>query len=219
MALGCQDRAVVAERTYAGRTLRERRADRRERLIAAGLEEIGTAGYAATSVKDVCTRAGLSERYFYEQFSDREAMLTAVFDHVVEIVSSAAFAAVTAAPPTESARVRAGLHGFMSALSDDPRRARVQLIEVVGRSPELERRRFAAMHAFAAFIESAATELDPTRSYAPGSRSHAVVMALVGGANHLAVEWTLGDLEMGMDDLVDSLVALFQAAASIPEMD
>jgi AcrR family transcriptional regulator len=209
---------MVAGRTYAGRTLDERRAERRQRLIAAGLQEFGTAGYRATSVKDLCARAGLTERYFYEQFADREAILIAVFDHVIEIVSSATFAAVTGAPANESARMRAGIHGFLEALSEDPRRARVQLVEVVGQSAELERRRFAAMHTFASFIESTASELDPARRYRPGSRSHAIVMALVGGTNHLAVEWTLGDLEMEMEDLVDSLVALFEAAAGVPDL-
>ncbi len=208
---------MAAERTYAGRTLGERRAERRERLVAAGLQEIGTAGYAATSVKDVCTRAGLTERYFYEQFADREALLAAVFDHVVEIVASAAFTAAMAAPPTESARVRAGIQGFLTALSEDPRRARVQLIEVVGRSPELEHRRFEAMHTFAAFIETASLELNPARTYSPGSRNRAIVLALVGGTNHLAIEWTLGELEMTLDDLVDALVALFDAVAALPD--
>jgi len=217
MEPGCQDPSVAAGRTYAGRTLPERRAERRERLIAAGLQEIGTAGYGATSVKDICARAGLTERYFYEQFADREAILIAVFEHVIELVSGAAFSAARAAPPTESARVRAGIRGFLSALSEDPRLARVQLIEVVGRSPELERRRFEAMHTFAAFIEAVAQELDSDRSYPRGSRSHAIVMALVGGTNHLAVEWTLGGLEMELDDLVDALATLFEAAAGIPD--
>jgi AcrR family transcriptional regulator len=208
---------MASGRTYAGQTLGERRAERRERLIAAGLQEIGTAGYRATSVKVICARAGLTERYFYEQFADREALLVAVFDHVIEIVFSATFAAVQAAAPTEGARTRAGIKSFLSALSEDPRRARIQLVEVVGQSADLERRRFAAMHTFAAFIESTARELDPARQYPRGSRSHAIVMALVGGTNHLAVEWTLGGLEMQMDDLVESLVALFEAAAAIPE--
>ncbi len=208
---------MAAGRNYAGRTLGERRADRRERLIAAGLQEFGTAGYRATSVKVICARAGLTERYFYEEFNDREGILIAVFDHVIEIVSAAAFDAARAAAPQESARLRAGIHGFLSALSEDPRRARVQLIEVVGQSAELERRRFAAMHTFAAFIESMGRELNPDRSYRPGSPSHAVVMALVGGTNHLAVEWTLGGLEMELDDLVETLVALFEAAAAIPD--
>jgi AcrR family transcriptional regulator len=209
---------VVEGRTYAGRTLVERKAVRRERLIAAALQEIGTRGYAATTVKDICSTAALTERYFYEQFLDREAILAAVFDHVIEIVSDAAFAATKAAPPTRSARVRAGIRAFLTSLSEDPRRARVQLVEVVGQSPALERRRFEAMLTFASFIEAEATELEPSRSYTPGSRSHAIVMALVGGTNHLAMEWTLGELEMELDDLLDAVVALFEAAAAIPDL-
>jgi len=203
------------ERTYGGRTLGERRAERRERLIAAGLQEIGTAGYAATSVKSLCVRAGLTERYFYEQFGDREALLIAVFDHVVGLVAEASFAAARAAPATVGARVRAGLRGFLEALSEDPRRARVQLIEVVGQSPELERRRFEAMDLFVSFIEAAALELEPGLDFTPGSRSHAIVLALVGGTNHLAIEWTLGDLEMELGEMLDALGALFEAAAGI----
>jgi AcrR family transcriptional regulator len=197
-----------------GATLAERQSDRRQRLIAAGLEEIGTIGYDATTVKSVCARAGLTERYFYEQFSGREALLTEVFEHVVEIVAGAAFAAAQAAPATLQARVRAGLSGFLGALSEDPRRARVQLIEVVGQSPELERRRFEVMHAVAQFIEASATELDPDLDFSPGSQRHAIVLALVGGTNHLAIEWTLGGLQIELADLVDALVALFEAASA-----
>lgn len=207
---------MATERTYAGRTLPERRADRRERLIAAGLQQIGTVGYAATSVKSLCAQAGLTERYFYEQFADREAILIAVFEHVVALVSEAAFTAARAAPPAVGGRVRAGLRAFLGALSEDPRRARVQLIEVVGQSPELERRRFEAMDGFVSFIEAAALELDPALDFTRGSPSHAIVLALVGGTNHLAIEWTLGGLEMELDELVDALVALYEAASGIP---
>ena len=202
-------------RTYRGATLVERRTDRHQRLIAAGLEDIGTIGFDATTVKGVCARAGLTERYFYEHFPDREALLVGVFEHVVEIVLAAAFSAAQAAPPTLDARVRAGLEGFLGALSEDPRRARVQLVEVVGRSPALERRRFEVMHTVASFIESSARELDPMREYLPGSRQHAVVLALVGGTNHLAIEWALGDLRMEFDQLVDALAALFNSASEI----
>ena len=137
MAHGCQDHPRWLSSTYGGgRSLEPRRADRRGRLIAAGLQEIGTAGYPAPPPsRTFCARAGLTERYFYEQFADREALLIGVFDHVIEIVSRATFAAAQAAPPTESApRVRAGIQAFLTALSEDPRRARVQLVEVVGQS-------------------------------------------------------------------------------------
>jgi AcrR family transcriptional regulator len=199
--------------TYRGVPMEARRAKRRERLIAAGLEEFGTVGYDGTTVKAICATAGLTERYFYEHFADRAALLAAVFEDVVETVMTAAIGAADDAPPTPLARARAGLEGFLGALGADPRRARVQLIEVVGRNETLERRRFGVMHQFVAYIERTATELDPSVDFERESWRHAVVLALVGGTNHLAIEWALGELSISKDDMVDALVALYLAAS------
>jgi len=191
-----------------------RRSERRRRLLDAGLQEIGTAGYDRTTVKGVCDRAGLTERYFYESFQDRAALLTAVFEDVVATVTASTARALAAAGEGAYARARAGLEGFLGALGEDPRRARVQLIEVVGRSEELERRRFEVMHEFAGYIERAAGELDPSLDFAAEPWRRAVVLALVGGTNHLAIEWTLGGLAMSAGELVDALVALYVASAA-----
>ena len=109
---------VAPTRTYRGVPVEHRRALRRERLIEAGLEEIGTRRYDNITVKDVCRRAGLTERYFYEHFSDRAALLVGVFDAVIAIVTAAAFAASDAAPPDLEERTRAGLTAFVDALTD-----------------------------------------------------------------------------------------------------
>ena len=211
----CQDAEVASARTYRGVPIEQRRALRRARLIGAGLEEIGTRGYDNITVKDVCGRAGLTERYFYEHFADRAALLVAVFDDVVTQVTAAAFAASDAAPPELEARARAGLTAFVEVLTEDPRRARVQLIEVVGRGAELERRRFAAMHVFADYMTAAASELAPRADLTIRQRRTAA-LALVGGSNHLVVEWVLGDLKMPKGELVETLVALFVGAARGP---
>ena len=206
---------MAATRTYRGVPLEGRRALRRERLIAAGLEEIGTRGYDNITVKDVCRGAGLTERYFYEHFTDRMALLVAVFDDVVAAVTAASLAASSAAPADLEERARAGLTAFVETLTADPRRARVQLIEVVGRSVELERRRFAAMHVFADYIAAAAEQLAP-RSDLSGPQRRTAALALVGGSNHLVIEWVLGDLAMSKDELIETLVALFVGAARGP---
>jgi AcrR family transcriptional regulator len=170
------------------------------------------------TVKDVCRQAGLTERYFYEHFTDRADLLIAIFDSVIAAVTRATFAASDAAGADLEERTRAGLTAFVDALTDDPRRARVQLIEVVGRSDELEKRRFAAMHLFADYIAAVALELAP-RTDLPYPRRRAIALALVGGANHLIIEWVLGDLEMSKDELVETLVVLFVTAANVPADD
>ncbi len=204
---------VDGGRSYGGVSMQARQSARRAKLIEAGLEEIGTLGYERATVQRVCERAGLTQRYFYEHFADRSALLAAVFEHVIEIVMGAAFAAADAAPETLEDRARAGLNGFMGALAEDPRLARVQLVEVVGRNETLERRRFEVMHTFTTYIEESALALNSAIDFQQEPWRHAIVLALVGGTNHLAIEWTLGGLDLKKEAIVEALVALYVAAA------
>ena len=55
-------------RQYAGKSSGDRRAERRARLLAGGLELIGDDGVGALSVRGVCGRASVTPRYFYEEF-------------------------------------------------------------------------------------------------------------------------------------------------------
>jgi len=72
------------QRRWAGTTLDVRRAARREQLIEVGFALLGEQGAAAVTVRGVARAAHLSERYFYESFSDRDALLLAVHDRVAE---------------------------------------------------------------------------------------------------------------------------------------
>jgi AcrR family transcriptional regulator len=63
-----------------------RREQHRRRLLDTRLEEIGTRGYDQITVKDVCRHAGLTERYFYEQFSDRYGPMVAIYNDVIAVV-------------------------------------------------------------------------------------------------------------------------------------
>ncbi|WP_024802463.1 TetR/AcrR family transcriptional regulator [Nocardia sp. BMG51109] len=69
-------------RTWGGRTPEQRRAERRERLIEAALRIWLDSGWAAVTMRGVCGRAGLNDRYFYEHFADRDALLAAGWDEV-----------------------------------------------------------------------------------------------------------------------------------------
>ncbi|MBV9639086.1 MAG: TetR/AcrR family transcriptional regulator [Mycobacteriaceae bacterium] len=67
---------------WGGRTAEERRAERRQRLIEAATEIWSESGWAAVTMRGVCSRASLNDRYFYEDFADRDALLVAVWDSV-----------------------------------------------------------------------------------------------------------------------------------------
>ena len=64
---------VTSTRPYRGIKPDDRRAERRARLLDAGLSILGSeAGPEAVTVRGVCRQSGVSARYFYESFSDRD---------------------------------------------------------------------------------------------------------------------------------------------------
>lgn len=99
----------TAGRRYGGRDAAQRQQERRTRLIQAGLDLFGTAGFAAASVKQVCSHAGLTERYFYESFRDREDLLAGVYNELITTIIAETAQAAAAAAPDVDAQLRVGL--------------------------------------------------------------------------------------------------------------
>src|ERR1700676_2886142 len=88
-------------RLYRGVSPSERRAQRRDRLLQAGLEVFGTNGYAASSIRAICAEASLNSRYFYESFSGREELLYHVYTDIVHEIASAVLTATAHAATIE----------------------------------------------------------------------------------------------------------------------
>ncbi|MEA2304716.1 MAG: hypothetical protein QOH43_1996 [Solirubrobacteraceae bacterium] len=196
---------------YGGRSAEERRASRRARLVAAGVQTIGTRGYAATTVRDVCREAGLTERYFYESFGDREALLLAVYD---EVIGRVARAVLTALEPDErdpARRIHAGVAAFAGTLAGDARLARIQLFEVVGVSNAVEARRRAAMALFAGVLRTVAADLEPALLELPAGLRGTAETMLVGACHEAVVEWSLTGAAVPVGDLVDQITQVLVA--------
>lgn len=194
-------------RRYSGLKASERISVRRDALLEAGLQLFGTVGYQATSVKQVCAEAGLSERYFYESFKDRQRLLLAVYEGLVEGMRAATVDAIGTADGDEIP-VQA-LDAFVGYLTADRRRARLVLIEVMGVGPLLETRRHGVMREFAELIE--AVWLDESAGGTERMR-RLVATALAGAVNHLLVDWLLGEHDDTSDELVLVCVTLARAA-------
>ena len=204
---------AATTRPYGGVSASDRRADRRARLVEAGLELLGERGWTGTTVRGVCAEAGLSERYFYESFADREALLTAIFDRVAAEAASAVVAAVEAAPHDAEAKARAAVDAFVRLLADDPRRARAMLVESVG-NESLKRRRRESVSAFAALIGERARDFYGADAIEPLD-AELTALALVGGLAELVVRWLDGSLDVSRERLVDHCAQLFVAAAHV----
>lgn len=189
------------QRVYGGISAQDRREQRRTALIESGLRLFGTDGYLNVPVKRICDDAGLTQRYFYESFNDREALLDAVYRHcVADLRESTSLAAVEylagvpdipeggAVPEAHIAGLaRAAFGAFLSSLTVDPRRARVLLIEVVGVSPALEQLRIGAIHDWADLIVGFTTA-DPAGAT---DRKRLAAIGLVGAITQLLVDWQM----------------------------
>lgn len=199
-------------RTWRGQTTEERQAGRRQRLIEAGIELFGTRGYANTPVKAICEEAGLTERYFYEAFEDREDLLDAIYSQLLDNCREATLQAIRGAGDDLEDSMRAGLTAFAHELTRDPRRARIQEIEVVGVSPELERKRREAIHAFAGIVADRTRELGGRERSGP-LRLDVLALGLVGSVNEQLIDYVLGYLEISLEDLIENQVVAFASIA------
>ncbi len=200
-------------RTWRGQTIEERQADRRERLIEAGIELFGTRGYANTPVKAICEEAGLTERYFYEAFEDREGLLDVIFTMLLDDCRRATLEAIHSVGDDLDGSMRAGLTAFAHELTRDPRRARIQQIEVVGVSPALERKRRDSIHAFAGIVADRTRELGGKEQIGP-LRLDVIALGLVGSVNEQLIDYVLGFLEISLEDLIENQIAAFIAVAN-----
>ena len=128
-----------AGRAYAGETLAERRARRRQQFLDAGLDVFGSTGYRTATVRQLCRQAGLTDRYFYESFASIEDLLVAVyereFDHLQQVVL--ATLAGDAAQRDPIAAVDLALNALFE-MASEPRVARVCWLEVLGVSARVD---------------------------------------------------------------------------------
>lgn len=200
-------------RPYRGRSATDRVQERRQRLLEAGLEEFGTKGAVATGVKDLCRRAGVSDRYFYESFADSGELLMAVFDQTHQHLLGVTATAVTTAPREPSAQARAAVEAYVRALAGDPRLARIVFVELPAAGRDAERHMRAALRSFARLLEAAARPFLPA-GFAE-ERLRLGALSLIGAIDRVMIEWHDGELDLALERLVEHLVEMLLAAAQI----
>ncbi|MBB4688038.1 TetR/AcrR family transcriptional regulator [Amycolatopsis jiangsuensis] len=199
-------------RTYGGVPPERRRAERRERLLTAALELFTDHGFRRTRITQLCSRAAVSTRNFYEEFAGLEEVLRTLHDRINSLalrhVSAALDEVADADAMTRIARL---LDVFVATVTVDPRMPRLNYVEAVGVSPELEAQHQVWVDRWAAFIETevrrgAAAGLVPDRDY------RLTAIALVGAATGLLREWQAHEPPLPVEEVSAELRALMLAA-------
>ncbi|WP_197319328.1 TetR/AcrR family transcriptional regulator [Saccharomonospora sp. NB11] len=196
------------ERTWAGTTLADRRATRRRRLLDAGLDLLGGADGAVVSVRAVCRTARLTERYFYENFTDRDDFVVGVYDHVVSLAHQVLVDAVELAGPQPRQRAEAAVSAFVTLVLDDPRKGRVLLLAPFA-DPALRNVGVQRLPMFADLVREQLSdrvdEADRTMT----------ATALVGGVANLFVAYLSGTLDVPRERLTAHCVRLVLGAEAL----
>ena len=193
-------------RSYGGVSAADRVAARRQRIMDAGIEAFGTQGYTATGVKDVCRAAGVTDRYFYESFSDRKALFLAVFDARVDALFQTVVAAVAAAGQDARSQLHAAIESFLSEVTEDARTPRLVFSEPAAVGPEAEAHMRTTLRRFTQLASAtAAHHIGDER------RAALIGLALVGTLERIVVEWQDGELHTGIPEVVDECTELFAA--------
>ncbi|MEA2719637.1 MAG: hypothetical protein QOJ39_1501 [Candidatus Eremiobacteraeota bacterium] len=196
--------ATPKGRLYAGLSAPERRAERRERLLDAGLELFGTAGFAKTTIPMLCSASGVTARHFYEEFESREALLRTIYDRIAETAFAGVVGALRNANQGVRERIRDSNAAYFRYLTSDLRLARIYTIEAVGMHSELESHRRAKREAFVKKLTKAAQRVETT-----AVDSRLLSAALAGAAHDLLLEWVLSPRRPSVDRMIDTITTLW----------
>ncbi|MGW4101340.1 TetR/AcrR family transcriptional regulator [Mycobacterium sp. NPDC004974] len=198
----------TTKRVYGGQSAEARLRQRRERLLAAAMDAMARNEWRGVTVEKVCAAATLNKRYFYESFTDLDALSAAVVDDIAEGVRRAAVAAADAAAH-EALEVQAlaSVTAAVRALVDDPRRARV-LLGGVAASPELDAHRTTVMHRLTGVlidhgrtVHGVELEADPLAKVAPAF--------IVGGTADAILEFVNGCVDLSLEEFIAQLATLW----------
>lgn len=192
-----------ARRRIRGLDAEQRSAQRRSQLLDAATELFAEQSFSATSIEQICQRAYVGTKGFYDHFESKEACYTALLEQITEQIQQRVsdVAIDTAARPWPE-RAAAVIAAFVHAIADDPRLAKVTFGEAGGISPTVEKQRRSNRRWAAAFLENQWTggtePSDPRRL--------ALALATIGGMFELVADWLHHHDDGGAPDVVDRLV-------------
>lgn len=173
-------------REYGGISATDRRAERRRKLLAAGRRTWGESGVTEVTVRGVCNDAGLTSRYFYEQFPNREALLFAISDDVRDELLQALVAAGIGDPGRLGDKLRSALTAFLDIIAADPHVHRIATGDVSS-VPGLTQHRTHILDMITDLVIQHAPEVLSETPNPADLRRSAVFM--VGGVNQLIGAW------------------------------
>lgn len=197
-------------RSYGGESAPERIRRRRSKLLDVALTAMAENRWRSATVAGLCAEAQLNKRYFYESFSDLDALANAV---IGEIAADAGHAAVTAYAKSielpQADQARTAVDAVVGALGTDHRKALV-LLGGVADSPAVHVRRTDAMKGLTAILVGHARSVHGVELENDSLAATAPAF-VIGGTAQAILSWSDGTAPISRNQLVDDISSLWLA--------
>jgi AcrR family transcriptional regulator len=191
----------TTKRAWRGESPDERQQQRRERLMDAALEAFAQHGIAKTTMRDICTEARLTERYFYESFRNTEHAFDEVFARLRQALVARVMADMAQSPRKIEDLARSGLRAFYTFIQEDPRRARVMLLDGASAKRSNFERSRELFTDYVVLMDQLAATLYP--SVHPELNMEFVAWGMVGVAVQVGTVWAAQDMVTPVDEVLE----------------
>lgn len=178
-----------------------RRAQRRADLVEATLDLVGEGGSTAVTVRSVCRKAGLTDRYFYESFGSRDELLVQLYNEVSAEIFDRMSRVVDQVSGTPREKARAAALTMVTLSHDDPRKSRLLL-----REPFSESALIAAGLAVAPALTRMVAHGFPRKG--TGAQRALDAISIGGAIATLFATWQMGMLKVTDEQLIEHVATL-----------
>lgn len=181
-------------RKYAGQSTAQRRGERRRKLVQAGIALFGTAGFSSVAIDELCVEAGVGIRALYEEFGDKEALLRAAYDTVINTAFD------RSQEKALQGDVRGTLEALLSTFLDEPSYGRIACIETSGVSTAMNEHRHREMKRFIGMTSQLLASRVPAR------KNNIWATMLAGGINELVTAELVSPTGISVADLAEEVL-------------
>jgi AcrR family transcriptional regulator len=165
------------------------RAEREQQVLDIAHARFASDGYAAVTMDDVATAAGVTKPLLYAYFGNKERLYLAVMERAGEaLVATVGDAIAGAVSPADA--LRRGLHAFFAFVDEDRDAWRVLFDETLPAGGEIAGRVAAYRERLLALVAQAnLARLPEQRRAEHATEIEAISVALLGAAETLARWW------------------------------
>ena len=178
-------------RRYKGAEPAERYAQRRTKILAAGVELFGTKGYPQTTMGMLSMVSGVPHRYLTQLFPKKEDLLREIYLTITEEVMNAVLNARQGSLPNPVQQIRRDVESACHAFIADERYLRINCLEVVGVSQEFEQLRRKVIRDFSHLILAEVNQFVEAGLLPARADYYSGTLGLVGAFHELMTEWVL----------------------------